>query len=1068
MADIKISQLTTWTPESWDFVPYVDTSEWTTKKYDPIATWAVTSVNSQTWAVVLDADDIDDTSTTNKYATQAELDAIATNSAYVAVWHVPLSQKAAANWVASLDATGKVPTAQMPDYVSSVNGETGAVTLTTWDITEDTDANYVTDAEKTVIGNTSWINTGDQTNITGNAGTVTNWVYTVWDQTIWGVKTFSSFPVSPSSAPTTDYQLANKKYVDDTVNNWGVVWPVSSTDNAIARYDSTTWKIIQNSWVTIDDSNNILWVNNLWVGGILSTTRIDCDELTSVSSNTLTSVSYWMAIWANNTLTSWNSCWMVSNGSTFRNVTWWFLVWKDSDVYGSYGVYVWRNYKIDSGSWYNDAIVVAKWTSITDNTNVVKVALHSDTDQDNTRKASIEIWQSSAPTVTTNKLYNISGALYWNGTDLTSWGWAVDSVNSQTWVVVLDADDIDDTSTTHKFVTSSDLTTLSNTSWTNTGDQTLQQVFDDWQRITIWNWDNQTLSIFNEDTTNNPVTLEIQNSSTTRSLEIYQINAWIDPAIVVANNSTWWATLYLANIWAWSQLNLAKNPSSVTVNEWDIAYNGTQLYFKPSGTQVDLLDKLTSSDIGSSIQAYDANLTQLGNLTPWSNLIQGDGLGGYQTVTPANFITNENILTASNTKTLTNKTFDANGTGNSISNIDVADLANGTDWELITWSSAWTPTTVATGTAWHVLTSNGAWAAPTFQAPSWGGGLTWGDSIQSTSWNGITIQDYWATTQATWLTRWLFIYWIWFNTSSSNYYTWIYLANWDNSWSWYNTWVFIDSRSTKFNDESTTSWAWLCVGQSWAWGTGFHVYWWANVDTNTNWLVNYKLSNTQSWASIMQKIDLWISAQGHTGLLINAKWNTTSQTAISIDTWTWKWNGINIMKQSGTANTTAYIDFQSWWQWSIGYIIKSDTLVHRSNNISHYYLNLTKNVNSSPTSQSNSPFYFAYNINNTAATTTSDNYSVAKFVKDYTINVSWWAETSQWSVVEIVNQYTETLWTVTDSSALLKLTQENSSTGGHILFNSYSWTPTTDWTLWFDGTDLKIRVGGTTYTLTKS
>lgn len=34
-------------------------------------------------------------------------------------------------------------------------------------------------------------------------------------QTVAGVKTFSSFPVTPSSAPTTDYQVANKKYVDD-------------------------------------------------------------------------------------------------------------------------------------------------------------------------------------------------------------------------------------------------------------------------------------------------------------------------------------------------------------------------------------------------------------------------------------------------------------------------------------------------------------------------------------------------------------------------------------------------------------------------------------------------------------------------------------------------------------------------------------------------------------------------------------------------------------------------------------------------------------------------------------
>lgn len=35
------------------------------------------------------------------------------------------------------------------------------------------------------------------------------------NQAVAGVKTFSSFPVTPSSAPTTNYQTANKKYVDD-------------------------------------------------------------------------------------------------------------------------------------------------------------------------------------------------------------------------------------------------------------------------------------------------------------------------------------------------------------------------------------------------------------------------------------------------------------------------------------------------------------------------------------------------------------------------------------------------------------------------------------------------------------------------------------------------------------------------------------------------------------------------------------------------------------------------------------------------------------------------------------
>lgn len=37
------------------------------------------------------------------------------------------------------------------------------------------------------------------------------------DETITGLYTFSQFPITPSSAPTTDYQVPNKKYVDDAV-----------------------------------------------------------------------------------------------------------------------------------------------------------------------------------------------------------------------------------------------------------------------------------------------------------------------------------------------------------------------------------------------------------------------------------------------------------------------------------------------------------------------------------------------------------------------------------------------------------------------------------------------------------------------------------------------------------------------------------------------------------------------------------------------------------------------------------------------------------------------------------
>lgn len=70
-------------------------------------------------------------------------------------------------------------------------------------------------------------------------------------------------------------------------------------------------------------------------------------------------------------------------------------------------------------------------------------------------------------TITNDGLGNLTIASSGGG------GGVVDSVNGLTGVVVLDADDIDDTSTSHKFVTAGDLTKLSNLSGTNTGDQDL-------------------------------------------------------------------------------------------------------------------------------------------------------------------------------------------------------------------------------------------------------------------------------------------------------------------------------------------------------------------------------------------------------------------------------------------------------------------------------------------------------------------------------------------------------------------------------------------------------------------
>lgn len=54
-------------------------------------------------------------------------------------------------------------------------------------------------------------------NVTGLQTELNGKVNDTGNETIAGIKTFSSFPVTPSSSPTTNYQVANKKYVDDNI-----------------------------------------------------------------------------------------------------------------------------------------------------------------------------------------------------------------------------------------------------------------------------------------------------------------------------------------------------------------------------------------------------------------------------------------------------------------------------------------------------------------------------------------------------------------------------------------------------------------------------------------------------------------------------------------------------------------------------------------------------------------------------------------------------------------------------------------------------------------------------------
>lgn len=242
--------------------------------------------------------------------------------------------------------------------VDSVNGQTGTVSLDADDIDDTSTTNkFVTSADITKLGNLSGTNTGDQTTVSGNAGTATALASNPTDC---GANVFA-YQIDASGNLTcraaVDADIPNTITIDlaatatalaangancsagsyplgvdasgavegctAAVGSGDVTGPASSTDNAIPRFDGTGGKTLQESGVMIDDLDNVTVPANLTVDGTitagsgtdpLSITGYTDDIPPSAPGTANQCIAYW-----NRSTELWS--WICNGGSAQTAVT---------------------------------------------------------------------------------------------------------------------------------------------------------------------------------------------------------------------------------------------------------------------------------------------------------------------------------------------------------------------------------------------------------------------------------------------------------------------------------------------------------------------------------------------------------------------------------------------------------------------------------------------------------------------------------------------------------------------------------------------------------------------------
>ncbi len=292
------------------------------------------------------------------------------------------SQKGVANWLAELWSDWKIPSAQLPSYVDDILEYTNLAwfpwTWESWKIYVSLDTNityrwswtvYIEISSSLALWETSstayrwdrWKTAYDHTSLVNNPHSVTK--TQVW---LWNVDNTSdvSKPISTLTQTALDWKVdenanitwATKTKITydskwlvtawsdlveadipnlsiskttwlQTVLDWKVV-KVTSTDNAITRFDGTTW-VVQNSSVIIDDDGKV-WI---WISPIKT---LDV------------SYSYnwpWFGIKNTNNGSNWYSEWIMEND------VWHWLVWWSIWSWYTQEDLAWSTYLYNDWAW---------------------------------------------------------------------------------------------------------------------------------------------------------------------------------------------------------------------------------------------------------------------------------------------------------------------------------------------------------------------------------------------------------------------------------------------------------------------------------------------------------------------------------------------------------------------------------------------------------------------------------------------------------------------------------------------------------------------------------------------